>query len=329
MAARVVRAPSVRPSVVSVMPAASSGRCFTSTSRWGWATSAFISGSRSVPPASGRAEPSPPSSPSASSNAVVEAYSNARMQGLQQSLAVDRRLADADPNRVEDGVRNSRGGRNQRRLTNPLGAGWICDCVRDAVRGMLDRRDVGQRGHLVELEVRVQHDAGARVEHALFEQPEADALRNRADDLTIDQGGIDDAPAIVGGHDAHYPDVSCLDIDFDFDALRAERTDGFVLRVRAARTLALNHVRIDAAGDLLHAQTLADALQVDIAVADPQIGGLALEQGGGCLEQLRLYLRGGDPDGRADRRLGRAARADRCVRADAGVAQVESHALHG
>src|ERR1700716_1797726 len=90
----------------------SSRTFFTFTRREGDARSAFISGSRSVPPASGR-EPGARSR-MASSTLGGLLYSKA----LKDLFPADRQTAEAHTDRVVDGVRDGGGRRNDRRLAD-------------------------------------------------------------------------------------------------------------------------------------------------------------------------------------------------------------------
>src|SRR5689334_21086875 len=150
------------------MPPCSSGTCLRSTRRCGRTTSSFISGKRSVPPASKRTV-SPSMDRSASSSPVELAYSNARMHRLQEPPPRDWRLAHTYTNRIENSICDGRSGRDQRRFADPLGAGRVGLHVRYPVRRMLDGRNVGDGWYLVILQVRVEDDSIACIHHPLLQ----------------------------------------------------------------------------------------------------------------------------------------------------------------
>ena len=63
--------------------------------------------------------------------------------------------------------------------------------------------------------------------------------------------GLTIAAAVVGGDDPQHRHLAGLDVDLDLGGLRAEGADRLVGRVRAARALALDHVRRDLRQHLL------------------------------------------------------------------------------
>src|ERR687892_850992 len=103
---------------------------------------------------------------------------------------------------------------------------------------MDDEGDIYDSWYLILFEVSVQHDTAMGVDHTLFGQGEADPLRDGTDHLALHHSWIDDTAAIMGGDDPEDGDLAGLHIYLNLDALGAEGTHRFVLRVRPTGAMA-------------------------------------------------------------------------------------------
>src|SRR4051812_17687723 len=214
----------------------------TSTSFSAWRIPSRSSGTTSVPPWM-KTAPSRASTLSAltSSNLLLRTLARPLLclpQRAQHLLAADRQLVDVRSGRVADRVRDRGGGRDDRRLAEPLGAE-----VRQVTVGPVDEladdlRHVGDRRHAVRVERRRQHPARLRVEQPLLGERVADALDDPALDLTARAERVDDPPDVVRRRDALDTHLARLDVHGHLDHLDAEGEDAHAGRVRAPAALA-------------------------------------------------------------------------------------------
>src|SRR5207302_7565613 len=130
-----------------------------------------------------------------------------------QLVARNRQVANAHAGGAVDGVGDGGGGRDERRLAAALDAARVRLAIRHALGEVDDLRDVGDRGHLVFLEIGVQDFAQARVDDALFAERIADRLGDAADHLALVQQRIDDAAGVVRGD--HTPEEHLAGVALD------------------------------------------------------------------------------------------------------------------
>ena len=86
----------------------------------------------------------------------------------------------------------------------------------------LDRRQIVRFGHRVVHQRSGQELAGLVVDH-LLEEGAADALRDAAVHLPLDDHGIDDPPAVVGHDVSEQLDAACRGVDLDLGDVNGAR----------------------------------------------------------------------------------------------------------
>src|SRR6516225_7380096 len=131
--------------------------------------SSFISASRSVPPA--RTDPLSPSSTAICSFFVGVAYSNCCMstsffQCRENAIGGERQERHAHADGVGHCVRDRRAWRNHWRLSQSDDATLVVAFASHHVD--LEFANVIEAGETIELEVRVQHDSGDRIQNLLL-----------------------------------------------------------------------------------------------------------------------------------------------------------------
>ena len=117
--------------------------------------------------------------------------------------------------RVRERVRDRRGGRDDRRLAEPLRAEVRQVLVRSVDEVDDDLGRVGDRRHLVVVEVPVDGCAGRRVDVQLLGERIPDALDHAALDLARGRQRVDDPADVVHRDDTFHPDDARPRIDRD------------------------------------------------------------------------------------------------------------------
>src|SRR5437588_944618 len=285
------------------------------------------SGTRSVPPASAT-EPLPRAATAASALGGRRSFTPLllarRLECPQQLVARDREGPDVRAGGVTDRVRDRRGGRDDRRLAEALGAEVRQVLVRDVDELGDDLGHVGERGHLVGVERLRQHEAGAGVVEPLFRERVADRLDDPALDLTRGAERVDDPADVVDGRDALGPTLASLDVHRHLRDLGAEGEHSHAGRVRAARALAEDLRVLEQARDVLERPRPAVGRD-DVAVLHVEDALLEVVALGGDLDDLALRVGCGRADGGTHRRRGRGAGGEGGERAAGGVAELDSH----
>ena len=130
-----------------------------------------------------------------------------------------RHLRHQHAGRVADGVEDRRRGRDQHMFAEPLRAERPFR-VRHFDQDRFHRRHVADRRD--QIVVQILGAAG----DVFFHQRHADALRDAALDLALDQQRVDRAADIVRGGDLHQLHRAELHVDFELGDLRAPAIDG-------------------------------------------------------------------------------------------------------
>ncbi len=135
-------------------------------------------------------------------------------------------------------------------------------------------------------------------------------MDDAADDLPLDDGRVDERPAVVDDDIAIHLHGAGTDIDLQLDGMashsvgQAFRQEGFrrfQARCESLRDCVARRA-VDDGSDLAQAQALMrDALDLDHTVNDLQVAGIGLEYMSGDLQHLFPHLKGGEMHRRARR----------------------------
>ena len=219
------------------------------------------------------------------------------------------------------------GSRDDRRLTEPLGADIRQVRVGDMGKVDHDLGHIGDRRDLVVVEVRIEGDAGRRVDDQLFREGKRHPLQHPTLDLAGGGQRVDDPSDVVHRHDPLDPHLAELRVDCHLRNLAAERVHDKAVGVDAAGAGAVDRRVTELTGHLRHVDIDRTVVRADAAVRDLEVARRDLEHVTGELQQGLAHLRRRRPySGHHRRRRLRPAR-NRAVHVRRRVAAHDANAI--